>query len=61
VTGPENRVTSLDGVQTDSIDLGKTISNAEFRVAGYVPDPQVRFEAVPPAITVRVSIVKNPQ
>ena len=61
VTGPESRVVSLPSVHTDAIDLSSTVSNGEFRVPAFVPDPQVRFEGDPPIITVKVFIEKIPQ
>jgi hypothetical protein len=59
VTGPENRVESLQSVHTDAIDLSSTVSNTEFRVPGFIPDPQVRFDGDAPIITVRVFMAKN--
>jgi YbbR domain-containing protein len=61
VTGPESRVVNLSAVHTDAIDLSSTVSNAEFRIPAFVPDPQVRFDGSPPTITVRVFIEKIPQ
>lgn len=61
VTGPENRVQRLHSVHTDAIDLSSTVSNAEFRVPAFVPDPQVRFDGQSPLITVRVLMEKLPQ
>jgi YbbR domain-containing protein len=61
VTGPESRVSSLPAVHTDAIDLSSTVSNAEFRIPAFIPDPQVRFDGNPPMITVRVFIEKIPQ
>jgi YbbR domain-containing protein len=61
VTGPEARVNHLQAAQTDAIDLNSTVSNAEFRVPAYLPDPQIRFEGVPPIISVRVYMEKIPK
>ena len=61
VTGPEGRVQSLRSVHTDAIDLSSTVSNAEFRVPAFLPDPQVRFESNAPTISVRVFMEKIPQ
>jgi hypothetical protein len=60
VTGPQSRVERMHSVHTDAIDLSSTVSNAEFRVPAFVPDPQVRFDGDPPTITVRVFIEKIP-
>lgn len=58
VTGPEGRVQDLSSAQTDAIDLSSVVSDSEFRVPVYLPDPQVRFEGAPPIISVRVSLEK---
>jgi YbbR domain-containing protein len=60
VTGPEARVDHLQTAQTDAIDLSSTVGNAEFRVPAYIPDPQVRFDGIPPIISVRVYMEKIP-
>jgi YbbR domain-containing protein len=60
VTGPEARVEHLQSAQTDAIDLSSTVSNAEFRVPAYITDPQIRFDGVPPIISVRVLMEKIP-
>jgi hypothetical protein len=44
VAGPESRVRSIARAQTDPIDLGATVSDAEFRVPIALPDPHVRLE-----------------
>jgi hypothetical protein len=61
VSGPEARVNHLLTAQTDAIDLSSTVSNAEFRIPAYLPDPQIRFEGIPPIISVRVYMEKIPK
>ena len=60
VVGPESHVQSMQNVQTDAIDLSSTVSNAEFRVPAFVPDPQIRFQRETPMIAVRVFMEKVP-
>jgi YbbR domain-containing protein len=59
ITGPQSRVDQLASVQTDPVDLADTVSNGEFRVSTFIPDPQVRFESSP-IVTVRVMLEKIP-
>jgi YbbR domain-containing protein len=59
ITGPQSRVQQLASVQTDPIDLADTVSNGEFRVSTFIPDPQLRFESSP-IVTVRVMLEKIP-
>lgn len=61
IAGPATRVQRMESAQTDAIDLSSTISNTEFRVPAYLPDPHLRFEADPPLISVRVFMEKIPQ
>jgi hypothetical protein len=48
-------------VQTDAIDLAGTVGDASFRVPASISDPQVRFEDLPPTISVNVFLEKVPQ
>lgn len=61
IVGPSTRVLQMETAQTDAIDLSSTVSNTEFRVPAYLPDPNLRFEADPPLISVRVFMEKIPQ
>jgi YbbR domain-containing protein len=61
VVGPERRLMNLQRVQTDSVDLAATVGDATFRVPASISDPQVRFENLPPTITVSVFLEKIPQ
>jgi YbbR domain-containing protein len=60
VVGPERRLTHLRSVQTDAIDLAATVGDATFRVPASISDPQVRFENLPPTISVNVFLEKIP-
>jgi YbbR domain-containing protein len=60
-SGREARVDHLQAAQTDAIDLSSTISNAEFRVPAFIPDPHIRFAGDPPIISVRVYMEKIPK
>ena len=55
VVGSEARVDSVNGVETDAIDLGRVTQSGEHRVNAFVKDPQLRFESSP-LVTVRVNI-----
>ena len=44
VVGPESRVTLLDHVITDPIQLSGLIGSASFTTNAYLPDPHLRFE-----------------
>lgn len=58
VIGPENRVTLIDVVSTDPIDLTGVVGSRSFRVTAYLPDPYVRF-AQGPTVTVDVRMRKR--
>ena len=58
ISGPENRVDTVDSAQTDAIDLSGIHQNAEIRVNTFVADPQVWLESSP-AVTVRLTIEKQ--
>jgi YbbR domain-containing protein len=55
VVGSEARVDTVNGVETDAIDLGRLTQSGEHRVNAFVKDPQLRFESSP-LVTVRVNI-----
>jgi len=59
VTGPASRVEQITSAQTDAIDLSSTVSDAEFRTAVFIPEPQVRLESSD-LIAVRVRLEKIP-
>jgi len=44
VVGPQSRVTLLDYVTTDPIDLSRLIGSASFPTQAYLEDPHLRFE-----------------
>ncbi len=60
VLGPRTHMERLTAVQTDGIDLSRTVGTAEFRVSAYVADPQLRFEGSP-LVAVRVTLEKIPE
>jgi YbbR domain-containing protein len=59
IRGPEERVTAIDQVMTDPVDLTGVVSQKEFRTRINVGDPQIRLEA-PADIKLNVRIAKNP-
>jgi len=60
VIGPESRVRQVGYVETDPIDLSRTIGEAQFRVHTFVPDPQVRFVSSP-EVEVIINVEKTAQ
>ncbi|MEQ1883923.1 MAG: CdaR family protein [Bryobacteraceae bacterium] len=60
VVGAENRVDSVDAVETDAIDLDRITQTGSYKVNTFVNDPQVRFESSP-VVTVRVTIERTGQ
>ena len=58
IAGPEGRVSSVTGADTDAIDLSAITSNTVLKVNTFVSDPQVRFETSP-AVTVKLTIEKK--
>jgi hypothetical protein len=58
IAGPETRVASVTGAETDAIDLSGTTANREIKVNAFISDPQVRFETSP-VVTVKLTIEKN--
>ncbi len=53
VVGPASRVSQIESVQTDPIDLANVARESTFEVHTYVGDSQVRFASSP---TVRVTV-----
>jgi YbbR domain-containing protein len=58
VVGPESRLSQIESVATDAIDLSSTIGTKEFRVPVFINDPQLRFQLSSPVVVVRVSLEK---
>jgi hypothetical protein len=58
IAGPEGRVATVPGAETDAIDLSGVTESREIKVNAFVSDPQVRFE-VSPVVTVKLTIEKN--
>lgn len=58
VIGPASRVSRIDAVHTDPVELGGVVGETTFKVHAYVTDSQVRFESTPDA-TVHVVIEKE--
>jgi len=44
ITGPENRVNSIDAAITDPVDATGVVGKATFTTHAYVPDPLVRVQ-----------------
>jgi len=57
VLGPRSHMERLTAVETDAIDLSRTVGTAEFRVSAYVRNPQLRFDG-PPVVAVRITLEK---
>ncbi len=57
IVGPESRVTLIETVQTDPIDVSSVVGEARFEVHTYVADSQVRL-ASPPVVRVTVTLEK---
>jgi YbbR domain-containing protein len=58
IAGPEGRVASVPGADTDAIDLSGVTESREIKVNAFLSDPQVRFE-ISPLVTVKLTIEKN--
>ncbi|MGA3187036.1 MAG: CdaR family protein [Bryobacteraceae bacterium] len=58
IAGPEGRVNTVAGAETDALDLSGVRANQEMKVNAFISDPQVRFE-VSPVVTVKLVIGKN--
>lgn len=57
IAGPESHVAAVTAARTSDVDLRSTFGTAEFRVAAFVDDPQVRIEA-PTQVSVNVTLEK---
>ncbi|MGE5570804.1 MAG: YbbR-like domain-containing protein [Rhodospirillales bacterium] len=60
IIGPESRVRQVGYVETDPIDLSRTVGETQFRVHTFIPDPQVRFVSSP-EVEVTVGLEKTAQ
>lgn len=58
IVGPESRVSLVDAVTTDPIDISEVIARERFVATAYVPDPYLRFEQNP---RVHVEVVMERQ
>jgi YbbR domain-containing protein len=58
VIGPESRISLVDVVSTDPIDLTEVVGGRSFRVTAYLPDPYLRFVG-DPTVTVEVRMRKR--
>lgn len=55
IVGPESRVSQVEAVQTDPIDLALSAEQNTFLVSSYVGDPHIRFENSS-QVTVRIAL-----
>ena len=55
IAGPETRVSLVEGVTTDPIDLSQVSESGSFQTTAQLPDPYLRF-LNGPTVTVRVEI-----
>ena len=55
IAGPETRVSLVEGVTTDPIDLSQVSESRSFQTTAQLPDPYLRFLSGP-TVTVRVEI-----
>lgn len=60
IVGPESRVKQIGYVETDPIDLSRSIGKAQFQVQTFLRDPQVRFVSSP-LVQVGISVEKSGQ
>lgn len=58
IVGPESRISLVDVVSTDPIDLTDVVGGRSFRVTAYLPDPYLRF-AQDPTVSVEVKMRKR--
>ncbi|MDR3719877.1 MAG: CdaR family protein [Bryobacteraceae bacterium] len=56
IVGPENRVRSIEVVETDVVDVRAMEPGGRARVSAYAPDPRVGF-TTSPNVSVRISLV----
>ncbi len=58
IVGPDSRVSQIESVQTDPIDLASVTSESTFEVHTYVNDSQVRFASAP-VVHVKVTLERG--
>jgi len=58
IGGTDARVTTVNQVETDPIDLHNLTQSADYRVDAFVDDPQVHFES-PSQVTVHLTIERT--
>lgn len=56
IVGPENRVRSIEVVETDVVDVRAMEPGGRTHVSAYAPDPRVSF-TTSPSVAVRISLV----
>ncbi len=50
IEGPAKRVSRINDVVTDPVDVSGVVGSSEFRVNAFVDDPYVRFKAAPQVV-----------
>jgi YbbR domain-containing protein len=60
IVGPESRVKQIAFVETDPIDLSRSVGAVQFQVHTFLRDPQVRFVASP-MVQVGITVEKSGQ
>jgi len=58
IEGPAKRVSRINDVVTDPVDVSGVVGSSEFRVNAFVDDPYVRFKATP-QVVVTVTMKKK--
>jgi YbbR domain-containing protein len=60
IVGPESRVKQIGYVETDPIDLSRSVGKSQFQVHTFLSDPQVRF-AASSVVRVGINVEKGEQ
>ncbi|HEX5431765.1 MAG TPA: CdaR family protein [Bryobacteraceae bacterium] len=55
VSGPEERIGSLEGAETDPINVQNLTRTTQVKVHAFIADPRVQFES-PPVVNVKLTI-----
>jgi hypothetical protein len=58
ILGPESRVSEIQAVETDPVNLAGVVSRAEFSVEVFVPDAQVRLDS-PRRVRISIEVRKK--
>jgi len=58
IVGPESAVRHTQSLSTDPVDISTVVSEAQYRVNTYLPEPRVRFQGSS-HVTVRVVVKKK--